>query len=285
MKERDPTRDTTMEIHLCAALLATLARNHVLASDDELARLSAIAKKLKPKDGHQMTPKNRALQHKLDDEKFVARLLSAPVDVFQRLAAKSKVTKTEFSKIQAALAAAVLPIAPVRPKNLASIAIDHHLFRDGDMYRLHFPAVEVKNEVDLEFEITGRPADLLQTYLEQIRPRFVEADNPFLFPGRSGAKKASTISVQVKDFLRSEIGATVTGHQFRHVAGYLFLLYNPGAYEVVRQFLGHRKVSTTVNYYAGMEQRIATRLLDEHMHRRRDELTSKGQMRMRRKKK
>ena len=44
---------------------------------------------------------------------------------------------------------------------------------------------------------------------------------------------------------------------FRHIAGTIYLHENPGAYEVVRQVLGHRNISTTTNFYTGQEERRA----------------------------
>ncbi len=49
----------------------------------------------------------------------------------------------------------------------------------------------------------------------------------------------------------------VTAHQFRHLAGFLYLRRNPGGHEVVRRLLGHRSISTTVQFYAGMETSAA----------------------------
>ena len=47
------------------------------------------------------------------------------------------------------------------------------------------------------------------------------------------------------------------GRQFRHLAGYLYLRQNPGGHEVVRRLLGHRSITTTVQFYAGMETTAA----------------------------
>ncbi len=48
-------------------------------------------------------------------------------------------------------------------------------------------------------------------------------------------------------------------HRFRHAAAKIFLDRNPGQYEVVRQFLGHKDIKTTIAFYAGTESASAAR--------------------------
>jgi integrase len=45
----------------------------------------------------------------------------------------------------------------------------------------------------------------------------------------------------------------MTVHQFRHAAGAIILKNRPGEYELVRQILGHRSISTTMRCYVGLE--------------------------------
>jgi integrase len=51
----------------------------------------------------------------------------------------------------------------------------------------------------------------------------------------------------------------ITPHQFRHLLAKFHLEANPGAYELVRQLLGHRNLSTTTEFYAGIDTRRAGR--------------------------
>jgi integrase len=61
----------------------------------------------------------------------------------------------------------------------------------------------------------------------------------------------------------------LTAHQFRHLAGFLYLKANPGGHEVVRRLLGHRSIETTIRFYAGMEVAEAIRHYDCHIAKRR----------------
>ena len=61
----------------------------------------------------------------------------------------------------------------------------------------------------------------------------------------------------------------ITAHQFRHIAGFLYLKSNPGGHEVVRRLLGHKSINTTLEFYAGMEAIDAFRLYDRLIAERR----------------
>ena len=60
----------------------------------------------------------------------------------------------------------------------------------------------------------------------------------------------------------NEIGIRMTAHQWRAAVGYIYLLANPGSYEVVRRFLGHRSIETTCEFYAFMLEDDAHAELD-----------------------
>jgi hypothetical protein len=68
------------------------------------------------------------------------------------------------------------------------------------------------------------------------------------------------------------LGARVTGHQFRHLIGYVYLKDNPNGHEVVRRFLGHKRIETTIAFYAGMEQAAAIAHLDRFIETRRQRI-------------
>ena len=176
-------------------------------------------------------------------------------------------------------AVALLSVAPVRPKNAAGIMLEHNVIQTGSggtrRVHLHFPPEEVKNGVELEFEVTGVTLDLFDTYVSRVRPLLTVPENPYLFPGQGNrSKHASFLSKQIADLLRQEIGVHVTAHQFRHLVGFIYLCENPGNYEVVRRFLGHKNIATTVKFYAEMEMRVAAKTLDEAISRRRGALAN-----------
>ena len=59
--------------------------------------------------------------------------------------------------------------------------------------------------------------------------------------------------------MRRYAGADLSPHQLRHLAAKILLDDSPGAFELVKQLLGHENLKTTVNAYAGIDTRRACR--------------------------
>ena len=84
------------------------------------------------------------------------------------------------------------------------------------------------------------------------------------FPGKGSASRVpQSLAKQLKAFVWSQTGLIVHAHIFRHLAAKLFLQANPGEYETVRQLLGHKSVTTTIDFYADADTELAFRRYDE----------------------
>jgi integrase len=59
--------------------------------------------------------------------------------------------------------------------------------------------------------------------------------------------------------VRRHLGVKMTSHQFRHVVAKILLDDNPGAYELVRQLMGHKNLKTTTTFYTGLDTKRAGR--------------------------
>ena len=132
-------------------------------------------------------------------------------------------------------------------------------------YMLVFPDYDVKNRVPLEFVFDETTTALIDEYLHRHRPHLMQGcDRDWLFAGAGGEHKGTkTLSEQISQRLWRELGLEVTPHQFRHAAAYIMLKADPGNYELVRRVLGHRSITTTMNFYTGLETLEATRLFGE----------------------
>jgi integrase len=179
-------------------------------------------------------------------------------------------TKPYRAAVTAQLAIAILILirAPVRIQNLASIRIGINLIRPGGPgtpYMLVFPDYDVKNGVPLEFAFNEATTVLIDEYIYHHRPQLMRGFNhEWLFAGEAqGPKTTKTLSEQISDRLWKELGLEVTPHQFRHAAAYIMLKADPGNYELVRRVLGHRSITTTLNFYIGLETLEATRQFGE----------------------
>jgi integrase len=163
------------------------------------------------------------------------------------------------------LAVELLLNAPVRIQNLASIELERHLVEvgvgDARIVHLRFPAAEVKNRNDLEFPLMPESVELLDHYLAKWRPLLATLPSPFLFPGKTSDRNKGNgaLSSQIKEVVYSYTRLDMPAHRFRHAAAKIHLDRHPGEYEVVRQLLGHKDISTTIAFYAGAESANAAR--------------------------
>src|SRR5262249_48933698 len=97
------------------------------------------------------------------------------------------------------------------------------------------------------------------------------------FSGRP--RKQDTIKMTITKTISRYLGVKLTPHQFRHLAAKIILDNNPGAFELVRQLLGHKNLKTTTNFYAGIDTRRAGRAHADLIMKLRESKLSRGRRR------
>ena len=120
---------------------------------------------------------------------------------------------------------------------------------------LVFPDYDVKNRVPLEFAFDETTTALIDEYISNT-PAAVDAGlQPRLAVRRGGSRAQGHQDPIGTDLAASLEGARPGDHatQFRHAAAYIMLKADPGNYELVRRVLGHRSITTTRNFYIGLE--------------------------------
>ena len=76
---------------------------------------------------------------------------------------------------------------------------------------------------------------------------------------RGKPRTQAAIADAIENAVLKYAGVKLTPHQFRHLAAKIILDENPGAYELVRELMGHKNMQTTTNFYAGIDTRRAGR--------------------------
>jgi integrase len=244
-----------------AGALIAVATEWAEVPAEAIARLKALRRKLGTLPSG-LTEKNQALLRKFDDPRTVEQLISLPEKLWRR-ARRELPSCRAFIDIQTALAIDLLLHVPLRMENLSALNFEKHLHWPQGHARpalLTFADGETKNAIALDFEVPAALADRFLTYRNEIAANVIGDRPNRVFMGLSGRPRTQgAITVAIEKAVLKHTGVKLTPHQFRHIAAKLILDANPGAYELVRQMLGHKHQKTTTNFYAGADTRRAGR--------------------------
>ena len=256
-----------------AAIVVVVAKEYLRLEADRIARLRTVRNRLKcRKKG--MTKKNRERLRPLIDPLNQIRFLTF-ADNLVASTRKQKNPKRQALDVQTALVHELLVVAPMRFGNLTGLNLQQHVRRVGSGHKqrvfIFIPADEVKNTVELEFELPPPTIALLDLYLDKHRPRLLKGpEEGWLFPGQKGGHKHEVgLRERLCRVIERVTGLVLNPHLYRHVAAFFYLQEHPGDYETVRLLLGHKSVETTITFYAEFEALTARRIYAEHILERR----------------
>jgi site-specific recombinase XerD len=241
--------------------MVAMAQDHIKVPDTQLDELRAIRDELRCR-RRGMTDKNRDRLRQFKDPLVLRHFLGLG-DQLIELAGKAKSEKKAAILMQKALMHEMLLWAPMRIENLVNLHLDRHIVRnDGGhkgAFRIVIPADEVKNGIQLEYILPMQIARLLERYLLRDRPALLNGpDEGWLFVSSQRAKKhKATIQQQITSIVLKHAGIKVNPHLYRHIAAFLHLKRHPDDIETVRRILGHKRIETTLMFYAELDQDLA----------------------------
>ena len=245
-----------------AGALVQAAKEWAKTDAAVLTELKRLASKL-PAPRSDLTAKNKRFLRQFDDPVVLQRLRALPAKLWSKVRRDKSGNFRTLSLAQAALALEILIYMPIRMQNLARLEFDRHLFlRDGPgaVSTLDIPADEVKNKRPIEFDIPPHIARMLIEYRDHIVPSIIGRKPDRLFVNPEGTPKhPQSLSKLIRRIVRRYAGTDLSPHQLRHLAAKILLDDSPGAFELVKQLLGHENLKTTVNAYAGIDTRRACR--------------------------
>ncbi len=260
-----PHNDDSWRLYHMANALVRIARYHCKLDEETLARLAAIAKKLKPRGPHQMSARNRARLRQFDDPHNVAKLLKFPQDQLAR-AGRDKNPYRAAKRVERALAVALM-LCGLRQATLRKMQIEGDFSWTRPNFEgvchLHVPGEKVKNKRPVERELSTETAELLRLYLTEYRPRLPGSEGSYLFPGVTGRIRArSQFGEGLSRAFRKDTGLELNPHLIRHALAKIVIDRDPGAYLAVSRVLGHTSLNTTLGHYLGTETKSAARYID-----------------------
>lgn len=261
--QRNPDQGTSGGVAQMATLLAKVALHHVKAGHEHHLRLKRLAARVAVRSSG-MTGKNRERLRPFDDSETVADFVCLPDTIRKKVQHDTRSARQKALLAQMAAAIAIQIAIPLRIANLASLDIHRHFESNRNGVYLVIPEAETKNREPINFQIPAFALEIVKWYIREHREHLMRVDTTALFPGRNGGSKAPhTLGLQIKQTIFKFTGLTFNVHLFRHTAGKIFLDANPGNYEVVRQLLRHKSITTTTSAYSGAETRQAGLLYAE----------------------
>jgi integrase len=248
--------------HMLANVLLQIGREWVKVDPSVLAELKRLVRKV-PVPPSGLTNKNKRFLRQFDDPDAFRRLVHLPDKLWAEVKRDSRPSFRTLAKAHVAIAIAILTYLPVRLQNLAELTFDTHLFLNagpGATSTLELSNGEVKNKTELAFDVPPRLTKMLLEYRDRIVPKILGHRPKRLFVNQYGTPKSSrSIATLVRTYARKRAGIALSPHQFRHLSAKVLLDAQPGAFEIVRQLLGHKNEQTTVNAYTGIDSRRAAR--------------------------
>lgn len=267
MKRRGLRDKKNGGLHNISASLTAIARHHLKLTENEFGAIQAIKKKTTPT-VKGMSSKNRDRLGQFHDWENVVRLLSLP-DALMARAAANPGSRTSALLAMYAVAISILLSCPMRAKNLAQLKLGENVtpHRNGThtRYSIRVDAKEVKNKEHIEVVLTPRTSKILHSYNMKYRHLLSRANGPALFPkqGNGQPREPGNLGSDIQSLIYRETGLTVHAHLFRHIAAYLYLKERPGDFETVRRLLKHKRLETTMTFYADLSNQWAHEHYDE----------------------
>jgi integrase len=254
-------RENTFNHDLAVGLIR-LAREWIKADIILLGQLRKLAAKV-PRPNPGLTQKNKRTLRQFDDPATLRRLYAFSHRLWVEVKRDPKPDQRTLVKAQAALAIGILSYMPgLRLRNLAALTFDVHLFLHesrGAISTLELGASEVKNRVEIGYDIPAHLAEMLIEYRNRLAPKIIGHRPDKLFVNVDGTLKTQwTVAWTVRTYLRKRAGITLSCHQFRHLTAKMLLDDVPTSFKTVSDVLGHAS-DRTVRAYAGIDTRRAGR--------------------------
>jgi integrase len=161
-----------------------------------------------------------------------------------------------------ALYLALLSETCARSGNIVSLDLQTHILSSGTGKNhrtfVVIPAHEVKNGQEIRAALSPTTAAMRRHYVDRYRPLHCNQNVRWLFPRQDGTHWSTTQAcTDVKDIVARTLGVDVTPHLMRSLAGKIILDENPGAIATVQQLLGHKRLDTTLRFYARLDPQKA----------------------------
>jgi integrase len=172
---------------------------------------------------------------------------------------------------------ALLALRPMRLRNIAAIALDQHLRRQGSAWIVAFSEDETKTGAALEFPWPRSLIRALEHWIQHWRPYLLRlksrwtrpADNAFWISSHGSPMCQQAIYDRIVERTRAAFGRPINPHLFRDCAATTLAIVDPVHVRLAAPLLGHRTFATTERYYLQANMLEASRQHQQEILRRR----------------
>jgi hypothetical protein len=242
--------------------LVLLAQEWTKVPPDHLQELKRLRARL-PALPKGLVAKNRVLLRRFEDPVLVHKLIELPGVLWREAVSHKPFTHKSMVKAQMAIALAIQLTVPLRPRNLFALSFERHIHEPAGPagpLLISIPPEETKTGIRIDAEVSGDLAVWLRLFRDRLVPGVTGTRPDLIFARPDGVlKHTATLASQLRTIIRKRLAIAMSAHQFRHLAAKLSLDANPACFEAVRQLLGHTSLRSTINAYAGIDTRRASR--------------------------
>jgi integrase len=251
---------------------------------DVLKEIKWLAKQMRKPPMKAMSLKNRKRIDQFLDPVKRGLLLNLPGTLMAEAMELRERQPAEAARLaRTAIFFAIELRIPLRMKNLHTCRLGYNLrFAGGDspIATLSFQGHEMKNGQEIEYGISRRLCQTLQTYIELFLPWFAAtsqdfAENQWLFPaggGKAGPLSHSQVRKTIIDAVAERVGAEFHPHLFRSLAVEFCLEHDPAGLEHCRQLLGDKTDQVIRTHYTPVRTKQAAKRQDDLVNAEADRL-------------
>ncbi|WP_420549598.1 tyrosine-type recombinase/integrase [Curvivirga sp.] len=226
---------------------------------------------------HGLSEKNKRVVDSIltNDEKHkdyleLSRKIMDQVEERRQAGANHKID--DFYAFQNAIGFAILINGVMRPGDLAklNLATEYRKTTASEVHVAEFIYYEQKVGKRTK-ELTIRPIskdlnEYFKLYLEHYRPWFLKGQSSnYVFPGENPKKHITTsrLASRISKFVESHLKIKYHCHSNRHITGSHIVRDNPANVTLASKALGHKRQTTTEEYYLPDQTETALKHRDE----------------------
>ena len=260
------TTGWTMEAYQTAGVLLRAAQRWAKLAPSVMDELKSMRSMVRvPRGGLSNRVQDRLAELSSDEDRD--DLYQLPGRAFER--ADRLLGDKDFRRAaklhETALALAIVLQHPLRAKNLAALDTARHFVHDqrGRLRSISIPASEVKNKVNIRFDLAPHLVGRIERHLLLFRPHIPgHASTTALFPGSNGQpRQRQSLGRHIRHLVEQQLGRRFHIHLARHLAVDILLEADERNLPLAQKVLGHRKAATTEELYGGRVTLAASRKL------------------------